>query len=77
MIANLERSLPLIASRLAAWGCGSLVIDPQALAHLADNPKVGCHHIGGTRMHSDPRQGVVDGNGRVQGCTGPFWNTSS
>jgi choline dehydrogenase-like flavoprotein len=77
MIENLERSLQLISSQLAARGCGSLVIDPQALAHLADSAKVGCHHMGGTRMHGDRRHGVVDGNGRVHGTANLFVAGSS
>lgn len=77
MDESLERSLQLIASQLAARGCGTLVIDPQALAPLGGTAKVGCHHMGGTRMHSDPRQGVVDGDGRVHGLANLFVAGSS
>jgi len=28
-----------------------------------------CHHIGTTRMHPDPKQGVVDQNCRVHGIS--------
>ena len=77
MSENLERSLQLISAQLAERGCGSLLFDPGALAHLADTAKVGCHHMGGTRMHSDPRQGVVDADGRVHGTANLFVTGSS
>ncbi|MEB3350657.1 MAG: GMC family oxidoreductase [Cyanobacteriota bacterium] len=77
MNESVERSLQLIASRLAARGCGSLVFDPQALLHLGGTAKVGCHHMGGTRMHNDPRHGVVDGDGRVHELTNLFVAGSS
>jgi choline dehydrogenase-like flavoprotein len=38
-----------------AWGRGSA---PDPNCH---------HHAGTTRMHPDPRHGVVDANGRVHG----------
>jgi choline dehydrogenase-like flavoprotein len=36
-------------------------IDPL----IGNHPIGGYHHIGTTRMHADPRHGVVDENGRV------------
>jgi hypothetical protein len=36
-----------------------------------------CHHIGTTRMHSDPRQGVTDGDGRVHGIANLYITGSS
>jgi choline dehydrogenase-like flavoprotein len=77
MDESLERSLQLIASLLAARGFGSLVIDPRALGHLAGTAKVGCHHMGGTRMHRNPRQGVVDGDSLVHGTANLFVAGSS
>jgi choline dehydrogenase-like flavoprotein len=35
------------------------------------------HHMGATRMHEDPRQGVVDGHGRVHGVANLFIAGSS
>jgi choline dehydrogenase-like flavoprotein len=37
----------------------------------------GCHHMGTTRMHSDPRHGVVDPNSRVHGITNLYIAGSS
>ncbi|MFO1059941.1 MAG: GMC family oxidoreductase [Dongiaceae bacterium] len=40
---------------------------PQQLAMLRGMMGWGCHHMGTTRMHADPRQGVVDPSCRVHG----------
>ncbi|MBC8093785.1 MAG: hypothetical protein H7Y15_17980 [Pseudonocardia sp.] len=37
----------------------------------------GCHHMGTTRMSTDPRTGVVDADGRVHGTTGLYASGSS
>jgi choline dehydrogenase-like flavoprotein len=37
----------------------------------------GCHHMGTTRMHSDPRKGVVDSNLRVHGAANLYIAGSS
>ena len=37
----------------------------------------GSHHIGTTRMHDDPKQGVVDRDGRVHGMANLFVAGSS
>lgn len=39
--------------------------------------EAGKHHMGTTRMHADPRQGVVDDNGRVHGTSNLFVTGSS
>jgi choline dehydrogenase-like flavoprotein len=39
--------------------------------------KVGNHHLGTTRMHPDPRHGVVDADCRVHGTSNLFVTTSS
>lgn len=64
---SLERSLALIGAALRQQGSGALLSDPELLVHLQSPAKVGCHHMGGTRMHDDPRQGVVDHHCRVHG----------
>ncbi len=77
MDESLAGSLRLIAERLASRGCGRLITDPEALSHLEGYAKVGCHHMGGTRMHPDPRRGVVDADGRVHGITNLYVAGSS
>ena len=55
-----------LAPALRAAGAGP---GPPAvsLERLAEVMSYGCHHIGTTRMHDDPRRGVVDADGRVHG----------
>lgn len=77
MDESLARSLHLIGERLAARGFGRLISDPEALTHLQGYAKVGCHHMGGTRMHGDPRQGVVDADARVHGIANLYVAGSS
>lgn len=66
---SLERTLALLEQELRGHGCGPLRRGPEALQHLSGYAKVGCHAMGGTRMHADPRRGVVDADGRVHGLT--------
>jgi len=49
------------ALRAAGAGPGPPAI---SLERLAEVVSYGCHHIGTTRMHDDPRRGVVDADGR-------------
>ena len=61
-----SRLYEVMRSELARLGLGRLVEDP---AVDTDGWPVsfssGMHHMGTTRMHDDPRQGVVDANCRV------------
>ena len=56
--------------RIASW-----VLDGEAFP--ADLLLAGNHHMGGTRMSSDPRLGVVDADCRVHGMTNLFVAGSS
>ena len=40
--------------------------------HLPDQIIGGWHHMGTTRMHQDPKKGVVDQNCRVHGISNLF-----
>ena len=62
---NLERSLALIASRLGGQALGRIRIESNLhdpAQRVADQ-----HHMGTTRMHDDPRRGVVDRDCIVHG----------
>lgn len=62
---NLERSLGLIASRLGGQALGRIRIEfntHDPAARIADQ-----HHMGTTRMHDDPKRGVVDRDSIVHG----------
>jgi choline dehydrogenase-like flavoprotein len=41
---------------------------PDDAAAWRSGVEGGKHHMGTTRMHPDPRQGVVDADARVHGC---------
>jgi len=61
---DLERSIDGLANALGASGegrlCWSLRRDELLAVSSASR-----HHMGTTRMHRDPRQGVVDSDGRL------------
>jgi choline dehydrogenase-like flavoprotein len=75
---SLRRSLEIVGAEIGRAGLGRLKIDLKA----GDEswPEVirdAGHHIGTTRMHLDPKQGVVDGNCRVHGMSNLFLAGSS
>ncbi len=77
-IAQALRAQAFIASELARAGLGKLQLeyDPQGLPNI-ERP-VGSHHLmGTTRMHVDPKQGVVDANCQVHGIGNLFVAGSS
>lgn len=65
---SLKGCYRVLADALARTGTGRLDYDEGELVSRAGkNGIVGGHHIGTTRMSSDPRHGVVDPNCRVHG----------
>jgi choline dehydrogenase-like flavoprotein len=73
---SVHRSMELLGMELGAAGLGRLRIDLDGDEHSWADPAVAAtinhpwgsfHHIGTTRMHDDPRQGVVDRNCRIHG----------
>lgn len=56
-----------LAMEFAAMGLGRMRIDIDDPGSWPDVVAGGSHHMGTTRMHDDPRQGVVDRNCRVHG----------
>ena len=71
-----HRAARILTASLARAGLGRLEMpldDPPPLPNaLGIN-----HHIGGTRIHTDPKQGVVDANCRVHGVSNLFVAGSS
>lgn len=63
---TLVRMLSLIKQEFEAFGVGKVDLQQADEGHL---PKIlGCdHHMGTTRMHTDPRLGVVDPDCKVHG----------
>lgn len=64
---RLERLRRLVASALERSGIGRVAVVEGA----APDPHAH-HHAGTTRMHPDPRHGVVDADGRVHGTESLF-----
>ncbi len=71
-VSALRRALALAAREFACSGLGTfqpaLTDEPPPLSH---------HHMGTTRMHDDPRHGVVDADCRVHGIANLFVAGSS
>jgi choline dehydrogenase-like flavoprotein len=56
-----------LALEFGAQGIGRMNIRVEDDGTWPEQVNGGSHHMGTTRMHDDPRQGVVDRNGRVHG----------
>ncbi|GAB2178865.1 GMC oxidoreductase [Dongia sp. agr-C8] len=63
----LTRNLGALARGFGAWGGAVKLLLPEGANWTDDEIGWGNHHMGTTRMAEDPRQGVVDANGRVHG----------
>jgi choline dehydrogenase-like flavoprotein len=75
-VASIRKSQTILAEEFARSGIGQLQVDlngdlPQML-HPSSH-----HHLGTTRMHNDPQQGVVDANCQVHGISNLFMAGSS
>jgi choline dehydrogenase-like flavoprotein len=66
----------LRAQRLGHLDLSGFPLD-RDFEHLSERVVGGCHHIGTTRMATDPRGGVVDRNCRVHGLDNLFIAGSS
>jgi choline dehydrogenase-like flavoprotein len=63
----LTSNLGAMARAFGAWGGAVKLLLPEGTDWVDDEIGWGNHHMGTTRMAGDPKQGVVDGNGRVHG----------
>jgi choline dehydrogenase-like flavoprotein len=72
-VRSVARSYDLFDRGLRSTGAGRLESRPDARPIAREyKGTVGEHHLGTTRMHRDPRQGVVDENARVHGLDNLF-----
>ncbi len=63
---SLIRTLEIIASELGSNSLGRMKLDfNDGSVWPREKMSPGLHHMGTTRMHTDPRQGVVDKNSKV------------
>jgi choline dehydrogenase-like flavoprotein len=77
-IETLRRAHELLAQELSQHNLGTLRMNPGSdILKAAKNFSSGHHHMGTTRMHTDPRKGVVDANSRVHGIGNLFIAGSS
>lgn len=77
---TLREGALLFGTMLARSNIGRMKVDSWVLdneAYPTDHELAGFHHMGGTRMSSDPRLGVVDANCRVHGMSNLFVAGSS
>ncbi len=65
--ARYRRTLAELGRQLLASKTGMLHINHTTRDEWMKNMEWGHHHLGTTRMHDDPRRGVVDANARVHG----------
>lgn len=66
---GIVRAQQLIAQEVGRTGIGRMNVyvpddDEERILETANG---GAHHMGTTRMHTDPKQGVVDSNSRIHG----------
>jgi choline dehydrogenase-like flavoprotein len=74
-VTTISETLKKFAAAVGAAGRGRVQINTAA---INETPRAWAfHHYGTTRMHDDPKQGVVDGDCRVHGLTNLFVAGSS
>jgi choline dehydrogenase-like flavoprotein len=77
-IESLRRTNLILRDGFARSGLGRLVIDNDLTTPEYNSLWAGAsHHMGTTRMHDDPRQGVVDSNCKVHGIANVYIAGSS
>ena len=67
-----RQTLAELGRQVLASGAGLLRINCSRREDWLKNMDWGHHHLGTVRMHVDPRQGVVDGDGKVHGIANLF-----
>jgi choline dehydrogenase-like flavoprotein len=78
-LGNARKILNLLATELGRSNLGRLRIDPETCSDkwMSSMLEGSYHHMGTTRMHKDPRQGVVDPDCRVHGLSNLYIAGSS
>jgi choline dehydrogenase-like flavoprotein len=76
-LRNIRRSLEAIAAGLAASGAGAVYLPDVADEMWAERIMGSWHHMGTTRMHADPRYGIVDATCRAHSVPNLFVTGSS
>lgn len=76
-LVNLNRGIDLFSRDLGRYSQGRVkfgfdLADPGVWSDVFKRVKMSRHHIGTTRMHTDPKQGVVDINCRLHSVENMF-----
>ena len=76
---TLSEGLRIFGRSLAAVDAGRLRLADwvDKRAYPEDAELAGHHHMGGTRMHLDPKRGIVDADGKVHGMSNLYIGGSS
>lgn len=77
---TMDRALTLVADALERTGVARVDREPPLVGRPWPASFEACgtwHHMGTTRMHGDPRHGVVDAHGRVHGMSNLYVAGSS
>lgn len=74
---SIKRAQEIFTEEIARAGLGQLHIERNGDLPQIGSPAGTAHHLGTTRMHLDPKQGVVDENCRVHGVSNLFIASSS
>lgn len=72
---SLRRTQAILQEEFAGAGLGHYEPDPEE--HMLSKLYSAHHHMGTTRMHNNPQQGIVDANGQVHGISNLFIMGSS
>ena len=73
-----DRSLAIVAKEFESAGIADVALDPPLVGQDWPTSLEGTwHHMGTTRMHDSPKQGVVDRNCRIHGMANMFVAGSS
>jgi choline dehydrogenase-like flavoprotein len=75
--AQYRNTLAELGRQLLASHTGMLRLNKKERGQWMDGLDWGNHHMGATRMHVDPRQGVVDATCKVHGIDGLYIGSSS
>jgi choline dehydrogenase-like flavoprotein len=76
-LANITTSLRVIGDALSASGVGRIHLPDDPEAAWAERITGSWHHIGTTRMHASPQQGVVDADCRMHSVPNLYVTGSS
>jgi choline dehydrogenase-like flavoprotein len=77
-IDGIRTAQKLIAAEVGRTNFGRLRMElPEDEEAMRNGGEAGAHHMGTTRMHNDPKKGVVDANCRIHGLKNIFIAGSS